>query len=155
MFSITFVPDSVRRPTERQLDALPAASEMDLRYEYFETDVSLTTDEFGTEEFPVTTAIDFVDALLVAARNVRQGIVGTIGFTENDLVIEFRPEGETVTVVRSWDAPPGTCGIEEFVTAVSDFCNEILQYIVLRYPAFRENSMYSKLAEMLSGMVQG
>jgi hypothetical protein len=149
MFDITFVPDSIREPTEKQLAKLVRASEMDLRYEYFETKLSITTDEFGNQSIPGSPALDFVFCLILAARDIRQGNPGRISFTENDLLIHFTLDGETVTVTRSWDPATGHCTVAEFFAVAYRFSSEVLELIVRRYPAFQENPAHGKLVGMV------
>ncbi|MFB7115893.1 hypothetical protein [Streptomyces sp. NPDC056190] len=149
MFDITFVPDSMREPTDKQLAKLERASENDLRYGYFETDLSINTDEFGDEPFPRTPALDFVFCVLLAARDIRQGNPGRISFTENDLLVHFTPDGDTVTVTRSWDPVSGHCTVTEFLAVASRFSREVLDFIALRYPAFQGNPAHRKLVGMV------
>ncbi|WP_103843863.1 hypothetical protein [Streptomyces sp. Ru72] len=149
MFDITFVPDSMRALNDKKLAKLVGASEMDLRYEYFEMEVSITTDEFGSEAFPGTPALDFVFCLLLAARDIRQGNPGRISFTENDLLIHFTLDGETVTVTRSWDPVLGHCAVAEFLAVAFRFSSEVLEFISRRYPTFQENPAHRKLIGMV------
>ncbi|GHJ98421.1 hypothetical protein SY2F82_02190 [Streptomyces sp. Y2F8-2] len=149
MFDITFVPELKRDLTEKQRAKLERASEMDLRYEYFEMGVSLTTEEFGTVSFKRLPILDFVFCVLLAAHDVQHGNPGCISFTENDMLIHFTPEGETVTVTRSWDPVPGHCTVTELLAAASRFSREALEFIAGRYPAFRKNPAHQKLAGMV------
>ncbi|GGN90595.1 hypothetical protein GCM10011579_086620 [Streptomyces albiflavescens] len=149
MFDITFVPDSMRDLTEKQLAKLERASEMDLRYEYFKADLSIAADEFGNEQFPVTPALDFVFCVLLAAGDIRQGNPGRISFTENDLLIHFTRDGETVTVTRSWDPVPGHCTVAEFLAVAARFSTDVLEFIARRYPAFQANPARGKLVGMV------
>ncbi|MGW2964404.1 hypothetical protein ACWDGI_38905 [Streptomyces sp. NPDC001220] len=150
MLNISFEPRSVREPKSKQLDRLAVASEMDLRYEYFETDVSLTVKEFGTEEFPGTPLLDFAFSLLSAAQDVRNGGTGRVTFTESDVIIQFQPADRVVTVMRSWDEVPGKCEIGEFISCVIKFCSDALEYIVRSYPEFQENPARVKLGGVIA-----
>ncbi|GAA4827053.1 hypothetical protein [Streptomyces ziwulingensis] len=152
MFKISFSSESMKRPRPQQIEQLASASEMDLRYEYFETDVSLTVKGFGTEEFPGTPAIDFIFCILIAASDVRKGNIGKVTFTENDMVVQFAPSGLDVSVVRSWDSLHGLCEIGEFFSGAIEFCGELLQCIVQNFPAFRRNPAHSKLVGMLADL---
>ncbi|MFI6359559.1 hypothetical protein ACIBJF_44875 [Streptomyces sp. NPDC050743] len=149
MFDIAFVPDSIREPSEKQLAELVRASEMDLRYEYFRTKIFITTDEFGKQSIPGSPALDFVFCLVLAARDLRQGNPGRISFTENDMLIHFTPDGELVTVTRSWDPVTGHCTVAEFLAAAYRFSSKVLEFIDERYPTFRENPAHQKLAGMV------
>ncbi|MFB6962844.1 hypothetical protein ACFCYB_39210 [Streptomyces sp. NPDC056309] len=149
MFDITFVPDSMREPTDKQLAKLERASEMDLRYGYFETDVFITTDEFGNESFHGLPVLDFVFCVLLTACDIQQGNPGYISFTENELLVHFTRDGETVTVTRSWDPVSGHCTVTEFLTVSSRFSREVLEFIARRYPAFQENPTHRKLVDMV------
>ncbi|WP_433452076.1 hypothetical protein ACQPXS_28475 [Streptomyces sp. CA-142005] len=149
MLDITFVPDSMRELTGKQLAKLARASEMDLRYEYFKMEVSITTDEFGSDPFPGAPALDFVFCVLLAAGDIRQGNPGRISFTENDLLIHLTRDGETVTVTRSWDSVPGHCTVTDFFAVASRFSREVLEFIVRRYPAFQMNPARGKLVGMV------
>jgi hypothetical protein len=154
MFEISFVPSSMRRPAKKQLAELEYASEMDLRYEYFESDINLAMGEFGTESLPGVTSLDFVFCLLLAAREVRNGDRGIISFTENDLEIYFDPSDGEVAVTRSWDPVSGSCDIGEFLAEAARFCGEILEFIVQQYPTFRENPAYLKLNGMVDELAR-
>lgn len=149
MFDITFVPDSMWELTDKQLAKLGRASEMDVRYEYFEMQVSIRTDEFGDESFSGTPVLDFVFCVLLAARHIQQGNPGRISFTENDLLIHFTPDGESVTVTRSWDPVTGSCTVAEFLAAAYRFSSEVLEFIDEWYPSFQENPAHQKLAGMV------
>ncbi|WP_157968613.1 hypothetical protein [Streptomyces geranii] len=150
MFDITFDAHSMRKPREKKLAKLGQASEMNLRYGYFETDLTFTVGEFGSEDLPGVTILDFIFCLLYAAREVRQGNVGEIGFTENDQVIRIIPNGEIITVSRSWSKDSGDCGVDVFFAVVARFCSDVLGFIVEQYPAFQENLALSKLVSMLA-----
>ncbi|NEC85670.1 hypothetical protein [Streptomyces sp. SID12501] len=155
MFDISFAPDSLPELTGKKLVNLGRTGEMDLRYGYFEMDLSITTDEFGRELIPGTPVLDFVFCLLLAARDVQQGDSGCISFTENDLLIHFTCEGDTVTVTRSWDSVSGYCKIDEFLTVASRFSRESLEVIVQNYPVFQENQTYRKLVDMVTELMPG
>ncbi|MGW7427050.1 hypothetical protein ACWGJB_44990 [Streptomyces sp. NPDC054813] len=150
MLSISFDPHSVREPKPKQLDSLAAASEMDLRYEYFETDVILTVKEFGTEEFPGTPLLDFAFSLLSAARKVQNGGTGRVIFTESGVIIQFQPSDRVATAIRSWDEVPGKCGIGELISCVVKFCDDALGYIVRIYPEFQDNPSCGKLVGVIT-----
>ncbi|MFF2462541.1 hypothetical protein [Streptomyces mirabilis] len=150
MFDIAFDAHSMRKPREQRMAKLGQASEMNLRYGYFETDLTFTTDEFGIEYLPGIAILDFVFCLLYAAREVRQGNAGDIGFTENDQLIHLIPNGEIVTVKRSWAQDVGSCDAGIFFTVVTRFCGDVLEFIAQRYPAFLDNPTQSKLVGMLA-----
>ncbi|MEU6282110.1 hypothetical protein [Streptomyces sp. NPDC047028] len=150
MISIEFVSESMKSPRESELARLERASEMDLRYDYFFTDVSISMPGLGKEAFPKTPALDFAFSLLFAVKEVRQGDPGSISFTENDLLIHCIPDGLDLVVQRSWDPEAGSCGVQEIIAEAVRFSREILGFIVQKYPTFRNNSTHEKLMTMIA-----
>ena len=144
MFHVDFDRPSMQEPSEKEAADLGSASEMNLRYGYFMTDVTVTVD--GWEEpFPGTTLLDFIFGLLWVAGNVRNGKAGRVGFTESDVSIGFQPEGSGLTVLRSFDPVLGRCGTDELLNGVNLFVDAGLDFIVEKYPVFAENETYHKL----------
>ncbi|MFE9421949.1 hypothetical protein ACFYNO_03180 [Kitasatospora sp. NPDC006697] len=138
-------------PTEKMAASLGSASEMDLRYGYFETDVKITAEGMA-EALPGITLLDFVFCLLRAADAVMHGKTGRAGFTEDDTSITFHPEGSDVMILRSWDPAPGRCMTDEFISGVRLFVVTGLELIVGKYPVFAENPAYHKLLAMGAGL---
>ncbi|MFE9883313.1 hypothetical protein [Streptomyces sp. NPDC005784] len=155
MFDINFVPESMKAPTASKLDRLEAASETNLRYGYFGTTVSIVTDGFGTESLHGTPALDFVFCLLYAVRKVRDGVVGSVSFTEDDTLINFTPANGRVMVTRSWDAVPGYCDTAQLVEVSIGFSEEVVDFIVRRYPSFGRNPTYGKLMSIVEELKAG
>ncbi|UYQ63983.1 hypothetical protein [Streptomyces peucetius] len=151
MFLLEFDRESMREPSEKQVAALATASEMDLRYAYFQARVSLAADGFKTETFPVP-LLDFTHCTLLAARSVAGGESGQISFTESSMLIYFTPQGADVKVLRSWDPVSGSCGAEEFLEAASRFSTEVLDHIIDRYPEFRQNPYSEAIGRMVQGI---
>ncbi|MGW2492684.1 hypothetical protein ACWCV9_36545 [Streptomyces sp. NPDC001606] len=150
MIKFTFVPETMKEPTSKELAKLARASEMDLRYDYFPVTVGICTHAFGEEVLPGTPAIDFAFCLLSAAKEIQKGNPGRVSFTENDLLIHFVPDGEKVVMERSWDPVRAACNLHELSAAVSGFCYGILEFITQRYPDFQQNPACSKLTAMLN-----
>jgi len=128
---------------------------MDLRYDYFFVNISLSMREFGRENFPGTPALDFVYRVLAAAENAHRGIPGQISFTENDLLISLVPDGTEVTVTRSWDPAAATCSVDDLVAASCEFCKDLIDDTVRKYPAFQGNPFFSKLQKMQAALSCG
>jgi hypothetical protein len=138
--------------TLEQTAKLESVSEMNLRYGYFEVDVSIAADGFGIESFPGIPLIDMAFCLLIAGRKIGLGKSASIGCTESDMSIHFAPNHGILTVERSWNSTLGHCGIDEFSTGVLKLCREVSDYISRRYPAFQRNSSWRKMEDMINGL---
>ncbi|WP_405529156.1 hypothetical protein OG426_44275 [Streptomyces canus] len=136
------------------MDRLAVADEMDLRYGYFQTDISIAASGIEMQRLRGITILDFAFGLLLSAQEVRQGNVGRVGFTESDQSITFTPQGQVILVEKSWGGGVGACGIEEFISVVSRFCSAVLEFIDRHHPAFQENPAHSKIVEMLRALPQ-
>lgn len=147
MFLLEFDHDSVREPSEKQAADLAATSEMNLRYAYFETRVSIAAG-FETEKLRAP-LLDFVHCVLLAAQAVSGGQSGRISFTESSLLIEFVPSGGNLAVLRSWDPVPGSCGIADFLESAFRFSVDALSTIDERFPDFRRNAYHESLSRMI------
>ncbi|ROQ32180.1 hypothetical protein EDD98_1154 [Streptomyces sp. PanSC19] len=151
MILVDFDRDSMREPSEQQIEKLGSVAEWQLRYSYFEAQVTLAADGFETESFRVP-VLDFMYCLLLSAQAVREGGEGRVSFTESDMLIEFVPQGTQLKILRSWNPVAGFCGTGEFFAAVSRFADDCLGFIVDRYPAFRDNPTHQKLVGFRSEM---
>ncbi|MGA5068241.1 hypothetical protein ACPB9E_31445 [Streptomyces exfoliatus] len=149
MFLLAFDPESLREPSEKQAAELAETSEMNLRYDYFGTRVHIAAAGFEPERLRVP-LLDFVHCVLLTARAVSGGQQGRISFTESSMLIEFVPAGENLTVLRSWDPVPGSCGTAEFLETAYRFSTDALRSIAERYPSFRRNAYH----DVLGGMIQ-
>lgn len=149
MILLEFDQDSMREPSDPQIAGLDSTVEWQLRYAYFEANVTLVADGIDPEVFRVP-VLDFMYCLLLSARAIREGGEGRVSFTESDVLIEFTPQGSELKILRSWDPVPGRCGVDEFITAVSRFTDDGLDFIVGRYPAFRNNPTNQKLISFRS-----
>jgi hypothetical protein len=154
MFKISFDGPSMRPPGGKLLDQLATADEMNLRYGYFQTDISFAASGLEVQRLRGITILDFAFGLLVSAQEVQQGGVGQVGFTENDQSIKFAPQGKIIFIEKSWGGGVGTCDIEVLLSEISRFCSEVLEFIDRQYPAFRENPTHSKMIEMLRVLPQ-
>lgn len=136
-------------PSDSQIAKLDSIVEWQLRYAYFEANVTLAADGFDAEVFRVP-VLDFMYCLLLSARAIREGREGRVSFTESDVLIEFFPHGSELKILRSWDPVPGSCGTDEFIAAVSRFTDDGLDFITTKYPAFRNNPTHQKLTDFRS-----
>ncbi|MEV6246691.1 hypothetical protein AB0M38_10850 [Streptomyces sp. NPDC051742] len=151
MFLLEFDPDSVREPSEKEAAELAETSEMNLRYAYFGTRVSMTAAGFEPERLRVP-LLDFAHCVLLAARAVSDGRPGRIGFTDSSMLIEFVPAGAGLEVLRSWDPVPGVCGTAEFLESAYRFSLDALHSVAERYPAFRKNAYHGVLGGMIEAI---
>ncbi|MFE4538584.1 hypothetical protein ACFRKB_26510 [Streptomyces scopuliridis] len=153
MILLEFDRDSMREPSESQIAKLKSVADWQLRYAYFEMNVTLVVDGFDAEVFRVP-VLDFMYCLLLSARDIRDGGEGCVDFTESDVLIEIFPHGSELKVLRSWDAAPGFCGMDEFIAAVSRFAVDGLEFITSEYPTFRDNPTFRKLSQLSSELVR-
>ncbi|MET9515939.1 hypothetical protein [Streptomyces sp. NPDC002994] len=137
----------MHEPTEKQIEKLDSTSEMNLRYSLFETKVTLDPEGFEAEFFQVP-LVDFMYCLVLSACAVREGDSGRISFTESDVLINIVPDGPELKILRSWAPAPGRCGKGEFLAAVSRFVTDGLEFLAVKYPAFRNNPTFQKLTDM-------
>jgi hypothetical protein len=151
MFDIAFDENSVRQPARRQLALLASASEMDLRYGYFQANLTVSAGEFDDELCGVT-LVDFMFCLLYAVQGIREGGTGEVGFTESDQIIEFIPKGDLILMKKTWDPEVWIIDRGEFFTTSKKFCDDVLKFISREYPDFIANSVYSKLANLFRGV---
>jgi hypothetical protein len=147
---IEFDASSMRVPSQSALTHLATASEMNLRYGYFETDVSISSKDFGVEQLHAIPILDFIFCLIYASLDVRRGITGEITFTENDQSITMIPQGDSIIIRRSWAEDDGRASTDDFTRSAKRFCIEALNAILDRYPTFAENATYAKLMEALT-----
>ncbi|MFE2561717.1 hypothetical protein ACFXGT_38070 [Streptomyces sp. NPDC059352] len=147
MFLLELARDAIGEPSKKQAADLAATSEMNLRYAYFEAEVSIAAEGFETETLQVP-LLDFVHCVLLAARAVGNGQSGRISFTESSLLIEFVPSGENLTVLRSWDPVPGSCGTTEFLRSAYRFSVDSLSRVDERFPDFQRNPYHGTLGRM-------
>ncbi|WP_030555506.1 hypothetical protein [Streptomyces exfoliatus] len=151
MLLLAFDPDSIGEPSEKQAAELAETSEMNLRYGYFGTRVSIAAAGFQPDELRVP-LLDFAHCVLLAARAVSDGQPGRIGFTDSSMLIEFVPAGGELAVLRSWDPVPGSCVTAEFLESAYRFSVDALRSIAERYPAFRKNAYHGVLGGMIEAI---
>jgi hypothetical protein len=92
--------------------------------------------------------LDFAFCVLAAVENIRRGNPGRISFTENDLLINLVPDGTKVTVKRSWDPTTATCSIDELVATSREFCRNVIDFTVQKYPEFQKNPFFARMKKM-------
>ncbi|EYT80841.1 hypothetical protein CF54_23180 [Streptomyces sp. Tu 6176] len=145
MISIDFDCETMRELSAGEVEGAVTANEMDIRYGYFETDISFSVDGQWGESFFGVPIVDFMFCLLLSARAVQEGGVGKISFTENDMTMGIVSVEGGLDIVRSWDPVVGRYRLGDFTSQVSAFVDRGLACILDKHPEFESNPTYLKI----------
>ncbi|MFI2073180.1 hypothetical protein [Streptomyces triculaminicus] len=151
MIELTFSPRPENDfPGPKKARDLPTVSEMDLRYGYFEADVTFRVEGadffYPCRRLPL---IDFMFTLAYSAQSIRSGELGEIDFTESSDWVRLYPQGDRIEIRIKKGSPSGSCGVDEYFTAVSGFVQSGIGNIISRHPGMKENPAISRLRNMI------
>jgi hypothetical protein len=149
IIDFTFLPlDRAVSPLWRsgtQID-LGAVNEMDLRYEYFWSQIEFIVD--GTDigyQWGSVPLLDFAASLKVALGSIARRERAEIDFTENSTRVSILRNGDLVGFGGAGLRIPLACQMSELSNAGRAFFEKITLTLSVRYPGIRQNEFFKKL----------
>jgi hypothetical protein len=133
--------DSSFRPDRRDLD-LASASEEDLRYSAFPSDIEFEIDELDlSARWGWIPVLDFATALVHAVNQLDRGATEVlVDFTENEALIRIAKAGHERLEVRStYTDGAGWIALSELREAAYQFASSVLARLTERWPSLRRN----------------
>ncbi|MEU8548874.1 hypothetical protein AB0C81_18090 [Streptomyces roseoverticillatus] len=150
MIDLSFSPDpECDFPRSGRKKALELVSEMDLRYGYFEADITFRVsgaDFFQPAgKFPL---IDFMFTLAYSVLGIRDSGIGEIDFTESSNWIRVEQCEDVLTFRNKLGDKNGTCSVVEYVSAVKAFIESGITDTVSRHPQMAGHPTLLKLSHL-------
>jgi hypothetical protein len=127
---------------------LAQVSEEDLRYRLFLGDVVILVDSCNlSTSWGWVPVVDFASSMLQIKDELSDGTTSssTFEFTESENTIRFNRVNGVVRVDSSYAACSGESSIQELISEIDAFVQNVFSNLISKYPALQANRTFTRL----------